>query len=403
MRKLLGPTVTIITLFGCLILAEISLVFFAPVPDPYMEYKQECILNQFIKSEFPPNYSAVTEVEEGLSGLKGPNVFSTDNMGFRGDYLVIPKPANEFRIFMVGGSTTECFYLDDSQAINAILQQYLQNHVSSELSIKVYNAGKSGDSSDDHISMLVHRIVHLEPDMIIVFSGINDLTRSIFNYDYLHYVKASREKYSTMLLFRFLMTEFQIPRRLYYALKKISPTDREILQEVPLKSRYKVLVKLQKSKPVSEEKPRADTKSYATNLKTIVGVAKAHNIRLIFMTQQTTWNSSVDPNAKNWHWMLYRGRGETSYHEEFMDKSLESLNEVMRQISREYSIPIYDLSKPLPKSLEFFYDDVHFNVKGASFVGKELGKYILQSGLIPYSLQLTTVPLRSTAATGAAR
>ena len=57
--------------------------------------------------------------------MKGPNVFTTNNMGFRGDELTMPKPANEFRIFMVGGSTTECLYLDDSKALTRVLQNEL--------------------------------------------------------------------------------------------------------------------------------------------------------------------------------------------------------------------------------------------------------------------------------------
>jgi hypothetical protein len=46
--------------------------------------------------------------------------------------------------------------------------------------------------------------------------------------------------------------------------------------------------------------------AYANNLETIVGVTRAHNIQLIFMTQQTTWNSLVDLEAKKWHSMLWR-------------------------------------------------------------------------------------------------
>jgi lysophospholipase L1-like esterase len=301
-------------------------------------------------------------------------------MGFRGDYLETPKPINEFRIFMIGGSTTECFYLDNSQSINAVLQQYLQYHVSFETSIKVYNSGKSGDASDDHISMLAHRIIHLDPDMIIVFSGINDLTRSIYNYDYLHYMKLSSKKYSPILLLQFFSTEFHIPRRLYYLLKKVSKTDQEIIQEITLKSDYRSKVELRKSSPISDEKPVVDIRSYKNNLETIAGIARFHKIQLVFITQQTTWNSSVDTNAQYWHWILYRN-GKT-YREEFMDEALESLNDIMRQISIENSITIYDLVKLIPKSLEFFYDDVHFNVKGASVTGNELGKYIIQSSLI---------------------
>ncbi|MGQ0810605.1 MAG: SGNH/GDSL hydrolase family protein [Nitrospiraceae bacterium] len=385
MKKLLAIGVPTSSFLGCLILAEVFLAILSPVPDPYVNYKNQKkgALNQYIRSEFSPGYRVITEVDAGLPGMNGQNTFSTNNMGFRGDYLSVPKPANEFRIFLVGGSTAECLYVDDSRAINAVLQDYLQDHVNSGLSIKVYNAGKSGDASDDHVSMLAHRIVHLEPDLIIVFSGINDLTRSIFNHDYLHYVKPSKASPSVPFLrslrslaveFPSISTEFQIPRRLYYVLKPLSRTDRDLLEEIPLKTDYKSKVELRKSVPVSEEKPRVDLKAYAVNLTTIVGIANAHKTQLVFMTQQVTWNSSVDPNARDWHWMLYRN-GKT-YREEVMEEALESLNDVMRQISGEYSIPLFDLAKSLPKSLDYFYDDAHFNVKGASVTGKELGQYI---------------------------
>lgn len=378
MRQANGSLITVITFLVCIVLAELFLAFIAPLPDPYHKWKHHVVeLNQYIRIAFPPDYEITTEAENGLPGIQGQNTFTTNNMGFRGDTLVTPKPFNEFRIFMIGGSTTECLYLDDSHSINTVLQHYLQEHVNPDISIKVYNAGKSGAASDDHISMLAHRIVHLEPDMIIVFSGINDLTKSIYDYDYLHYVDKSTVK---MPVFLSLATEFQIPRRAYYIMKEISPTSRDILERITLKTQYIEKIELRQSVPVTNEKPRVDSRSYRNNLKSIIGIAQRHGIQLVFMTQQTTWNSSVDPNASHWHWMLHRN-GKT-YREDYMDEALESLNEVMREVSTEQSIPMYDLAKVLPKSLEFFYDDVHFNVRGASIVGKDLGKYIVQSNLI---------------------
>ena len=379
MRKVSGPAIAITAFIVCTLLAETLLTFFAPIPDPYREYKYFSLI-QFIRSEFPLNYHIVTEVEVGLPGIKGQNHFSTNNMGFRGDYLALPKPKNEFRIFMIGGSTTECFYLDDSESINAVLQHELQNHVAGTRSFKVYNAGKSGDASDDHISMLVHRIVHLQPDMIIIFAGVNDLLRSISNHDYLHFVKKTNnlEKHPFPHL---LATEFQIPRRLYYAIKGISVSEQEILETITLKSDYKEKIALRKSAPISNEKPRTDTDAYSRNLKTIYGVAKAHAIQLIFMTQQSTWASPIDHEVQNWHWLLYRAG--IDYREDAMSEALESLNDVTRQISKEYAVPLYDLVKLMPKSSEFFYDDVHFNVKGSRTAAKELAKYIFQKSLIP--------------------
>jgi len=148
MRKIKELLLIVITFLLCIVLAELFLAFIAPVSDPYGKIKHGVVLNQYIKSEFPPDYEITTEAENGLPGIQGQNTFSTNNMGFRGDNLVAPKPCNEFRIFMIGGSSTECLYIDDSQSINAVLQHYLQQHVNSDIFIKVYNAGKSGDAVD---------------------------------------------------------------------------------------------------------------------------------------------------------------------------------------------------------------------------------------------------------------
>jgi lysophospholipase L1-like esterase len=283
---------------------------------------------------------------------------------------------------MVGGSTTECIYLDDSDAINRILQTELHEHTSAAIDIKVYSAGQSGQCVDDHISMIVHRLVHLQPDMLIVFCGINDLTKSIFHYDYAHYESTTvAKKYP---VFMFVATEFQIPRRLYYVGKRLFATDRETLEEITGRSTYKKKIQLRKSVPESADTPRTDLDSYVNNLKTIIGVAKAHRISLVFITQQTTWNSAVDPEAKNWHWMRYRD-GKT-YREDLMDEALEGFNNAMRQLGLEDSVPVYDLARRMPKSLEFFYDDVHFNVKGAQTAGKGLASFILEKNLIPNAL-----------------
>ena len=379
MKRIVGLAVAIATLIICILIAEIGLRLIAPVPDPYADSKYTRQLNQYIKSEFPPNFNFLTEPEPGLPGVHGRNLFSTNNAGFRGDYLATPKPKNEFRIFIIGGSTAECLYLDNSEALNSVLQKGLSEHAPDGVTVKVYGAGKSGDASDDHVSMLVHRIVHLEPDLIVVFSGVNDLTRSIYHYDYLHY--AGGGSGPKLPLMKLVATEFQIPRRIFYLRARLFPTDRDVLEKIASTTQYKEKVRLRESAPVSNERPRVDPGAYARNLRTIAGVAGAHRIQLVFMTQQSTWNSSVDPGVSKWHWMSYRG--DVAYREDFMDEALESLNDQMRRLAAEDSIPLYDLAKSMPKSLEFFYDDVHFNERGAAAAGAELASLILKQKLPP--------------------
>ena len=99
------------------------------------------------------------------------------------------------------------------------------------------------------------------------------------------------------------------------------------------------------------------------------------------MTQASSWNSDVDPNISDWHWMLYRFG--VTYREDPMDRGLESYNDAMRELAEEHSVPVYDLARSLPKSSAYFYDDVHFNVGGAATAGEGLASFILEKQLVP--------------------
>lgn len=366
--------------------AEIALRLLAPVVNPYEEIERlKPQINQYIRFEYPRHYSAMTEVEPGLPGLSGRHSFTTNNMGFRGDSLADPRPPREFRIFMIGGSTTECFYLDDADDMARVMQRELSAVAPAGMEIKVYNAGLSGAASDDHIATISQRVIHLQPDLLVVFCGINDLLRSIYNYDYRHYVDY-HPAYHKPWYKRWPM-KLQITRRLFLLKQRFKADSRQLQEQRPLKSNYEALVALQRTVPESDAVPRTDETAYATNLRSIVGIARANHARLIFMTQQTTWNSTVDPEAKKYHWMRYRagapgvGGAGITFREDVMDAAMERLNDRMRAVAAEDSVPLYDLARELPKSLEYFYDDCHFNTGGAATTARGLSRFIIDHRL----------------------
>lgn len=55
----------------------------------------------------------------------------------------------------------------------------------------------------------------------------------------------------------------------------------------------------------------------------------------------------------------------------------------MRGLADEHGLALYDLARSMLKSLEFFYDDVHFNVEGARVAGLGLAQTILERDLLP--------------------
>jgi lysophospholipase L1-like esterase len=380
-RTLAGVATILVALVVTAVVADVALWVFARLPSPFAELQRlHPQVNQYVRIEYPRDYTAKTIPEEGLPGMtRGPNRFTTNNMGFRGGPLVRPKPAGEFRIFLVGGSTTECFYIDDDKELGAVLQRALNETAPAGTRVAVYNVGLSGAASDDHVAMIDQRLVHLQPDMIVVFSGINDLLRSMHGWDYLHYLPY--EPVPRMAWYKRLILMSQIARRLYYFKHNIVMSESERQQQRPLRSDYAAKIGLERTIPPTDSVPRTDVPSYATNLETLVGVSEAQGFQLVFMTQQTTWNSAVDPEAKRWQWMrLCNG---VTYREDRMDAALESLNDAMRRVAGERGVPLYDLARELPKSLEYFYDDCHFNDRGAATTAQALATFLRARALLP--------------------
>jgi len=60
-----------------------------------------------------------------------------------------------------------------------------------------------------------------------------------------------------------------------------------------------------------------------------------------------------------------------------MDSALGLYNDVTRSCSRMYDVPLYDLAAEIPKSLQYFYDDVHLNVEGVKLVAFGLSRHLL--------------------------
>jgi lysophospholipase L1-like esterase len=351
----------------------------APIADPYKLHKRRAnIVQTYLRSSFPPNMRVQLSTEAGLPGMDGrETAFTTNNVGLRGDSLAMPKPDDELRVFVVGGSTTETLYLDDRQAMTRMLEDRLDTIVSGKR-VKVYGAGKSGARSADHIEMIAHRLVHLEPDALIVFAGINDLRAAMFGRNHLMLppaLGAPDTEWTLMQLLRFAVTEFQLGRRLFSLLK---PDDyRDAVEQITLRSDFRRSVRMRQALPVSAGALRIDVKPYRNNLISLVGIARSHGIELVFLTQATTWNSRVDSEIAKWHWMS--AGPDSAYREEALDQAMEAYNDAVRAVAAQFDVPLLDLARLLPKSGDYFYDDVHFNPRGADTVGAMLASFVSEN------------------------
>jgi lysophospholipase L1-like esterase len=369
-----GCLLGLLSLLISLLAVEVLLRLLHPLPDPFTSLKVSGEMrwpgSPYVPSAYPPHYLRRVHAERGLPGIdSATRVFSLNNLGYRGDSLAIPKPPGEVRVFMIGGSTTECVFLDDSESVTARLQTYLRAALPG-VNVRVYGAGKSGDRSWDHVAMAAHRVAHLQPDVIVVFAGINDALAGVRGRDYL--LRADLTQLSLRAQVEMVATEFQLGRLAQSALSRSNRTKLDVY------SSYHVAVRLTQALPLAPL-PAVDPTPYRENLQTLAGIGKAAGAHVVLMTQATTWGN---PGLARWHWMTASKEAGVRYPETALAGLMRRYNAAMLTAGQSQGVPVFDLAAQLPGDARYIYDDVHFNVRGADTTAVLLARFMVAQGVI---------------------
>jgi lysophospholipase L1-like esterase len=100
-------------------------------------------------------------------------------LGYRGPVVSIPKPAGVFRVVLLGGSTSHGWGVNDDQTIDAHMRSQLAAAYPSRR-FEVVNLGFDGYDSYQDFERLRSDGLRLQPDLVIVNSGINDVRNAWF-------------------------------------------------------------------------------------------------------------------------------------------------------------------------------------------------------------------------------
>lgn len=97
----------------------------------------------------PPNHQIHVQ-PTNLIGIASDGAFSTNSQGLCGPEF---SKDDDYRILCIGGSTTECLYLDDRAAWPALLAGGLNGE---DERVRIGNAGRAGLNSYGHIALVKH-------------------------------------------------------------------------------------------------------------------------------------------------------------------------------------------------------------------------------------------------------
>jgi len=121
---------------------------------------------------WPPHYRTTYRPQPAIMpGVEGDAHIVINADGLRGDP---PNAEAQYRILALGGSTTECLYLDQSEAWPQRLQDMLCTATAQ--AVWVGNGGRSGHTTREHV--LQARTLLTRPprvDALLLLAGINDL------------------------------------------------------------------------------------------------------------------------------------------------------------------------------------------------------------------------------------
>lgn len=104
--------------------------------------------------------------------------FRSNNLGFRGGDIAMPKPRGTYRILCLGGSTT-FEGMTEASHYPRLLEDMLQSCFVPVRQMEVINGGMPGMYSYGHRARFLEYMA-LDPDLIVYYMGINDIWQQLF-------------------------------------------------------------------------------------------------------------------------------------------------------------------------------------------------------------------------------
>jgi lysophospholipase L1-like esterase len=135
---------------------------------------------------------------------------SINTMQFRySRELEMPKPAHVCRIFLIGGSTA---YGSGASSNERTIGGYLEKYLNEQADqygcrFEVVTAGSSGWATTNERILIENRLVELQPDMVLAFSGHNDAFWGLYGRN-VEWFRGFQEMYYLTLLNAFLGHEY---------------------------------------------------------------------------------------------------------------------------------------------------------------------------------------------------
>ena len=282
--------------------------------------------------------------------------FRTDEHGY---ILPINKyNDSKSKILFLGGSTTECSYVSEHKRFPYLVSLILKEKYN--LEVETYNAGKSGNSTQDIINILVNDSNSIKPDFVVIMEATNDA--GILSKDHSYLSRMSKE----LALSDFI-------KSLVLNLSSKSYLVSIIREAITIYSNSNGEIKASSIDDLqnvdSSLLNEQQVGLYRQNLLTILGILKAKKIVPIFMTQPLASRKNIyTPNWAN-------------------VSDQEKMNNAIRTVANENDVVLIDLADKLSKKFNsidsepwsYLYDGMHVTDLGSELYAETISEVLVEN------------------------
>ncbi|MEP6999024.1 MAG: GDSL-type esterase/lipase family protein [bacterium] len=335
----------------------------------------------------PPGTSWTIAASPGVvRGVNGVAQYRINSDGVRG--RPFGDDVREFRLLAVGGSTTECVVLDESEVWTNVLERSLA-HTTDSRNVWVGNVGKSGLTSREHVlhlKYLLPQYPHI--NVVVVLAGVNDmlgaLKQGLAYRAPVPVTEPDGERRDLRRAFAVLPGMGHLPATddevvPWYRTTAIWDLARRakrrwLLQRSVEPAGSEGLVRARSHRGaarVLDSLPSLDAplRVFRKNLDVMADIAATRAVRLVFVTQPSAWRETMPEAQVRDLWLGWLGAGwgsaQAYYSTGALARAMESFNEVTRDVCRARGVECVDAAAMMPRDTTMFYDDAHFTEAGS--------------------------------------
>ena len=311
-------------------------------------------------------------IGDGMPGFTGVQKISTDALGFRTTKKIdYQNKGNAYRVFTIGGSTTEEIYTDDQKTWSALLEGQLAKRLGKD--VEVINTGFAGLRAPHHYKTLEH-ILRYKPDAAIFLMGINDWN---------HHIKAAiRSQEIAQDKAAKDAGQPPIQRSSQPSINIIQTFD--LTKSILWKSIQRVVGKKiviqndgsyyynQNHSMTRQDWRRLEidgvTTEYSDSVAQIISLCTKASIRCLFVNQPNAYQPSISADLTRRLWMTPPNEPYTVDLAD-MRRIASTYNKWLLQRAPDNSC---DLSTALAATTDHLIDDCHFNPRGSAIVANQI-------------------------------